>query len=107
MINHCSCSLSVNDQAILSPSLELLSRLLSLFGDQCINWRKEKVNALLGKLFLMLESTKLITVKSYIIEVLSKLCQVFTSLFVDHMIDNSSRLLILFNHVFRYNTDMD
>jgi hypothetical protein len=39
MLIHC---LSIDDQLILSPSLELLSRIVQQFDNYCKNWRREK-----------------------------------------------------------------
>jgi len=68
----------VDHRNILSPSLELLSRLLSQYSDYCSQWRRQKVLNILEKLVSILNQNRiLVSVQAVVLEILGKLADMF------------------------------
>lgn len=101
-------SLSIDDQLILSPSLELLSRIVQQFDTYCKNWRREKgiillyyiltfiVSLLFKKLYSILRASRLITVNSHVLNVLERSVPVFPLQALSSFRENNCKKYVAF-----------
>lgn len=88
-------SLSINDQKTLTASFSLLAKLLTLFGQYCKHWRKEKIHDLTKKLFYTTKTHELVTVKTSALEAVDQFLHVFPEITIRSLYENDSMYMIL------------